>query len=61
MTNSIGVMLGWFVEFCRNGLLSDELERMLAEGKSMPIVERLSWYKQVMSAMAYIHSKVHSP
>ena len=45
------------MEFCPNGSLSDQLERMLAEGKSATIEERLSWYKQLMSAMAYIHSK----
>jgi len=45
------------MEFCPNGSLSDLLERILSEGKSVPMEKRLTWYEQLMSAMAYIHSK----
>ncbi len=45
------------MEFCSKGSLSDLLGELMKTGSSVSKEQRLIWFKQLMSALAYIHSK----
>ncbi len=45
------------MEYCPNGTLSHLLAKMSKKGTFVPKENRLKWYKQLLSALVYIHSK----
>ena len=44
-------------DYCSNGSLDDLLSKYVDKSSSVPKEQRLVWYKQLMSALAYIHGK----